>query len=101
MEIPRHEERFTPAAVGAREVARLYGAKVGRYTTAGDALHRAATERHTHPAHEGGYKEALSAVAKLTILHARANVRPPYHLRMGPSKRTIAKRKAKALRKRG
>lgn len=99
MEIPRSEERFTPAAVGAREVARLHGAKVGRYTTAGEALDRAATERYTHPAHEGGHKEALSAVAKLVMLHERANVRPPHHLRMGPSKRTLAKRKAKALRR--
>ncbi len=99
MEIPRSEEKFTPAAVGAREVARLYGAKVGRYTTAGDALHMAATERYTHPAHEGGYDNALSAVAALVILHARAAERPTYHLRMGPSKRTLNKRAAKALRK--
>ena len=100
MEIPRSEERFTPAAVGAREVADLYGAKTSGYITAGEALHRAATERYTHPAHEGGYDKALSAVAKLVMLHAKAAERPTYHLRMGPSKRTLNKRAAKALRKR-
>ena len=73
MNIPRSEERFTPAAAGAREVARLYGAKVNGYIPVGQALDLAAERIEAHPAHEGGAREAMTAAGRLAMLHIRAN----------------------------
>lgn len=73
VEVPRSEERFTPDAVALREVASMYGADVSGYMPAGQALDLAAERIAAHPAHEGGHKEALTAAARLAMLHARAH----------------------------